>query len=123
MSISLLIKVGDHKKQKGGSSQSCHCGLAVMNLTSIHEDAGSIPGLAQWVKDPSLLWLWCRPAVAAPSRPLAWELPRVHRYVPKKPKIRGVSHSSIFPKNPQFFSKSLSSGVFSIYFLSKCAPR
>ena len=52
----------------------------------------SIPGLAQWVKDPSsivtscssgsrgsldpvLLWLWHRPAAAALIQPLAWELP------------------------------------------------
>ena len=54
---------------------SSHCGSEVTNPTSLHEDKGWIPGLAQWVKDLALLWLWCRPAAAALGPPLAWELP------------------------------------------------
>ena len=33
---------------------SSHCGATETNLTNIHEDAGWIPGLAQWAKDPVL---------------------------------------------------------------------
>ena len=61
------------------------------NPTRNHKVAGLIPGLIQWVKDPvlpvscgighgcssdpTLLWLWRRPAATAPIRPLAWEPP------------------------------------------------
>ena len=45
------------------------------NPTRNHDVEGSIPALAQWVRDPALLWLWRRLAATALIQPLAWEPP------------------------------------------------
>ena len=42
------------------SEWSSHHGSVETNLTSIHEEAGLIPGLTLLVKDPVCCELWCR---------------------------------------------------------------
>ena len=51
---------GGNEEEHLGEHRSSHCGSAVTSLTSIHEDSGSIPGLAQWVKNPVFYEQWCR---------------------------------------------------------------
>ena len=52
--VSYLLIGHYYPKLSTGNFRSSCCDSAVTNLTSIHEDVGSIPGSAQQVKDPVL---------------------------------------------------------------------
>ena len=52
-----IIWVSDCWGLNSSCAWSSRCGSVVMNPASIHEDTGSILGLAKWVKDLVLLWL------------------------------------------------------------------
>ena len=45
-----------------------HNGLVVMNLSSIHKDAGLMPDVAQWLKDPHCCELWFKSQMQFGSR-------------------------------------------------------
>ena len=56
----LLHPISSWRKLHAKDSGSSHCGILIMNPTSICEDVGLIPGLASGLKTWCCCELWCR---------------------------------------------------------------
>ena len=79
---------------------------------------GSISGLIQWVKDTTLLWLWCRLTAAVLIQLLAWELPyatgaalirQKEKEKKKKKKLKKSSYSTCRAPHDMYTQASLAS--------------
>ena len=104
---------------KISAAWSSRCGTAETNPTKIHEvqSLASISGLKIWccselwcrsqtrLEDPELLWLWCRPAAAAPIQLLAWELPYAMGGALKRQQTKTIL-SSILKRKPRSIKSS-----------------
>ena len=90
---------------------SSHCGAAEMNPTRIHEIVGSIRGLSQWVKDPTLLCLWCRRVAVAPIGPQPGNLHMLWVQAPPPPQKRLIGVVQLLS------DKKIALHIFPLYYI------
>ena len=95
---STKVKVRSSKRK---SSRSPRWLGGLRPQQGVCENLGLTPDLDHWVKDLALLWLWH--GLAAPLRPLAWEMSQVQ---PQKEKIfkkgTGLTRSQISESDLSF---------------------